>query len=78
MPAALVCWYQQQGMARKREDTAMIIDTSAYCMQCHQDTNTGILCDREQRFDNGADRDLEAMPMRYEGVCLRCCDHNHA
>lgn len=54
------------------------MDNTAYCIGCHRDDlPTSLLCDREARADNGPDRDREALPARFEGLCLRCCSHNH-
>lgn len=50
---------------------------SAYCIRCHRDSlPVSMLCGRDEIYDNGADRDPELIS-RYEGRCLRCCDHNH-
>lgn len=50
---------------------------AAYCLKCHRDDlPTSLLCDRTKVADLGADRDPELLA-RYEGICLRCCDHNH-
>jgi len=54
------------------------IDTTAYCMKCGaEDLSTGMICRRPGApfIDNGADHDADIC--RYEGICLRCCDHNH-
>lgn len=50
---------------------------SAYCVRCHRDTlPLGQLCDRTERADLGPEQP-EGINSRYEGLCLRCCDHNH-
>lgn len=57
----------------------MNVDIRSYCRRCHRDDLPhGILCNRESILDNGADRDQEYEPARFEGVCMRCCAHNHA
>lgn len=50
---------------------------SAYCVRCHKDDLPyGMLCGREAIRDNGENRD-PSLVARYEGRCLRCCEHNH-
>jgi hypothetical protein len=50
---------------------------TAYCIRCHTDNlPVGMLCQRGDVTDLGADRD-EDIASRYEGRCLRCCEHNH-
>jgi len=50
---------------------------SAYCRKCgRDDLPTSLLCDRAPTTDLGIDRDSD-LTARYEGICLRCCDHNH-
>lgn len=51
---------------------------SAFCMRCHtEDLPLGMLCRRGDHpfVDHGPDGDPDLA--RYEGVCLRCCGHNH-
>ncbi len=51
---------------------------SAYCVKCHREgLSLGVMCDREALTDCGADREAD-ITSRYEGRCLRCCNHNHA
>ena len=50
---------------------------SLYCMRCHRDGLwTTLRCDRELKIDNGPEQP-DGLASRYEGICLRCCDHNH-
>lgn len=54
----------------------MQIDLSAYCTRCGDDELAyGTLCTRTERVDLGEDR--EEGLARYEGLCMRCCSHNH-
>jgi hypothetical protein len=49
----------------------------AYCIRCQREgLPLGMLCDRDVITDHGADRDPD-LESRYEGRCLRCCEHNH-
>ena len=61
------------------ETMATTIEVSGYCMTCTDEVVATMLCRRpgSEFFDNGADRDTEQVPARYEGVCYRCCGHNH-
>lgn len=53
------------------------MDNAAYCIRCHRDDLPhSLLCRREEITDLGADRDPDLLA-RYEGRCLRCCNHNH-
>lgn len=50
---------------------------AAYCITCHHDDlPRSLLCDRQGIADLGRDRDADLVA-RFEGVCLRCCNHNH-
>lgn len=52
---------------------------SAYCMRCTEDDlSWGMLCrrpDQVEIIDHGPDHDPDLA--RYEGICQRCCGHNH-
>ena len=51
---------------------------TAFCMRCHEeDLPPSLLCRRPGQvfIDHGPDHDPELA--RYEGICLRCCGHNH-
>ena len=50
---------------------------ASYCRRCGDDNlPQSFLCTRPGQVvkDNGPDTELDA---RYEGICIRCCDHNH-
>lgn len=48
----------------------------SYCIRCMKENiPSNWLCDRSKKTDNGPDHDADLS--RYEGTCLRCCDHNH-
>lgn len=50
---------------------------TAYCIRCYrEDLPTGQLCKRGEVIDNGTQATAEGLA-RYEGLCLRCCGHNH-
>lgn len=50
---------------------------SVYCYYCHRDRLPyGLLCKRSEQSDNGPEQP-EGIESRWEGTCLRCCDHNH-
>ena len=54
-----------------------LLMTTAYCIRCQaEDLPLGMICRRADSpfFDNGPDTELDC---RYEGICLRCCGHNH-
>lgn len=51
---------------------------TAFCMRCHEeDLPPSWLCRRpgEPFIDHGQDYDPDLA--RYEGICQRCCEHNH-
>jgi len=57
-------------------ETKIEIET-AYCMRCiSEDMPTGHLCKRSVVIDNGPEARDNGL-CRYEGICLRCCNHNH-
>ena len=52
--------------------------TLTHCIRCHrEDFPMGTICQRPgaEFYDNGTERDVDVA--RYEGFCLRCCNHNH-
>lgn len=54
------------------------MNNSSFCIRCHtEDLAVGMICRRSDSpfYDHGPD--TEADLARYEGICLRCCDHNH-
>ena len=71
--------YGRVGSVSRNEETGVIMNATdgAYCIRCQREgLPLGMLCDRDVITDHGADRDPD-LESRYEGRCLRCCEHNH-
>ncbi len=55
-------------------------DGTGFCMKClDDDLPVGMLCRRGDHpfIDNGPSGGRDPEVCQYEGVCLRCCGHNH-
>ena len=58
--------------------TATATDNGHYCRKCARINGRHFMCPLGDLIDNGADRDHTIEPARFEGLCIICCDHNHA